>query len=143
MTPTATTIDEVCVRDGYQCIECGKPGIHTRHHCLPQSEYKRADKNQAWNIVNMCQPCQTKVHKSETLLQKYRELAISRRPAVPELSTGFASWVIERLVGIELLVATQGKPTSDQSKRAKAYTDEMKRKFTPCKSSHETPDGDS
>lgn len=72
---------EVLARDGHRCIECEAPGIHDMHHCFQRSRYHGKDRDEAWNLVNLCRKCHDLLHVRRELREKYERLAFSRRPA--------------------------------------------------------------
>jgi len=81
---------------------CGKrlPGLGGEHHCLPRSQYKKADRNDLWNCAAICQECHHRVtvlktEEDKRLRRYFERLAIARRD-LPEAELLATSQQLER-----------------------------------------------
>lgn len=50
------------------------------HHCFARSLYAWPDRNEPWNLVNLCRKCHDRLHVQAELQRKYEALAFTRRP---------------------------------------------------------------
>jgi hypothetical protein len=50
------------------------------HHCFFRSRYRWQDRNESWNLSNLCRRCHDRLHKTPALQEKYERLAFTRRP---------------------------------------------------------------
>ena len=65
---------------------CGRnlPGLGGEHHCLPRSQYRKADRNDLWNCAAICEDCHRRVTSPKTpedkrLRRYFERLAVFRR----------------------------------------------------------------
>lgn len=87
MTIKLKTKKEVFERDGGRCVECGSysPLEKVPHHCFYKSKYFGDNRDDAWNLVTICQDCYWDIHSSGTkkgkeLRYKLEEVARERNP---------------------------------------------------------------
>jgi len=76
MSVTDKVKREVHERDGEACAVCYSMVDleRTPHHCWFKSKYYGKDKNDPWNLVNICIDCHSRIHGSGSEIGKiYRK----------------------------------------------------------------------
>ena len=63
------------------------PGLGGEHHCLPRSQYHKADRNGLWNCAAICSNCHERITSPKTdsdkrLRRYFERLAVARRDLV-------------------------------------------------------------
>jgi 5-methylcytosine-specific restriction endonuclease McrA len=81
MPVSELTKRQVYDRDGGRCVVCHSPRNleRTPHHCLFRSQYFKDDRDQPWNLVNICIQCHRFAHSNRNLRKRLELLAIDRR----------------------------------------------------------------